>query len=55
MIKQRILSYLTNNWDQAAVSSIFVIMNIREGALVVECLRPEFDNILKLKNLIGSE
>ena len=55
MIKQRILSYLTNNWDQAAVPSIFVIMVIREGALVEEYLRPQFDNILKLKNLIGSK
>ena len=55
MIKQRILSYLRNNWDQAAVPSIFVIMVIRDGALVGEYLRPEFDNILKLNNWIGSK
>ena len=50
MIKQRLFSYLRNNWDQAAVSGIFVILDIREGALVVECLRPEFDKILILNN-----
>ena len=55
MIKQRILSYLTNNSDQAAVPSIFVKMIIRDGALVGEYLRPEFDNILKLNNWIGSK
>ena len=55
MINQRILSYLTNNWDQAAVPSIFVIMVIREGAPVGGYLRPQFDNILKLNNLIGSK
>jgi hypothetical protein len=55
MRKQRILSYLRNNWDQAAVPSIFVIMVIRDGALVGEYLRPEFDKILILNNLIGSK
>ena len=55
MIKQRIFSYFRNNLDQAADFSIFVIMVIRDGASVVECLRPQFDKILILNNLIGSK